>query len=67
MAFFHAFAFNIENVQFDIWMGVATLEAIRKAGLAADPPIPSTATKNLPLMDGRTSASKALSPLFVPC
>ena len=36
VAFFEAFAFNPRTLQFDIWKGTATLDAIRKAGRAAD-------------------------------
>jgi hypothetical protein len=36
VAFFEAFAFNPSTLQFDIWKGTATLDAIKKAGLAVD-------------------------------
>jgi hypothetical protein len=34
--FFHAFEFNRSTLEFDIWKGVATPEAIKAAGLAAN-------------------------------
>jgi hypothetical protein len=36
IAFYHAHAFNPATVQFDIWMGTAPLETIKKYGLGAD-------------------------------
>jgi hypothetical protein len=35
-AYFYAFAYNPLTVSYDLWIGTATLPAIREAGLRAD-------------------------------
>jgi hypothetical protein len=36
MVFYETFAFNPSTLDFDVWMGTAPLETIRKHGLAAN-------------------------------
>lgn len=36
VAFYEAFALNLSTCEFDLWMGTATLETIKKHGLRAD-------------------------------
>jgi hypothetical protein len=35
-AFYEAFAFNPSTCDYDLWMGTATIETIKKNGLKAD-------------------------------
>lgn len=36
IAFYEAFAFNHSTCEYDLWMGTAPLETIKRLGLAAD-------------------------------